>query len=82
MRACLEKAAERAVEATELVITKYMSRQMRPQEKEQIREAVLKVIDQNNNFRCLILRRTVDYAEEVIMASHDFHTSVPSTLTG
>ena len=54
---------------------------MTPEEITQIKESILKVADPQNSFRNLIIRRAVDYAEEVILAAHEYHAAVPSTLT-
>jgi hypothetical protein len=80
-QACLEKAAEKAVEATEQVALKYVQRSLTQEERKLIYDSVVSVADPQHNFRNLITRRTRDHAEEIILAANDYHTAVPSTLS-
>ncbi|CAG7821504.1 unnamed protein product [Allacma fusca] len=81
LQSCLEKAAQKAVEATEQVASKYMQRSLTPEEMKYMYDGVVSVAAPEHNFRNLIIRRTRDHAEEIILAANDYHTPVPSTLS-
>ena len=63
------------------ITAKHLKRFLTPEEITRIKDSVTKVSDPENPFRTLIIRRAVDYAEEVILAAHEYHAAVPSTLT-